>query len=75
MVEEKFMVEEKIIGFFGAKLKKEMSLIVLKDVVVFPRIALHLIIQRPQSLKALDFAMQHDRMAVFVAQKKKTKKK
>jgi len=75
MVEEKFMVEEKIIGFFGAKLKKEMSLIVLKDVVVFPRIALHLIIQRPQSLKALDFAMQHDRMAVFVAQKKEDEEK
>lgn len=69
------MNEEKMFGFFGGKFKKELPLIVLKDVVIFPHIAINLIIQRPQSLKALDFAMHHDRLAVFVTQKKEEDKK
>jgi ATP-dependent Lon protease len=69
------MIEEKIAGFLGGRFKKEMPLIVLKDVVIFPRIAVPLVIKRPQSLKALDYAMQHDRMAVFVVQKKEDEEK
>ncbi len=69
------MNEEKMFGFFGGKFKKDLPLIVLRDVVVFPRIAIHLVIQRQQSLKALDYAMHHDRLAVFVTQKREEEEK
>jgi ATP-dependent Lon protease len=40
------------------------------DVVVFPRVLLTLIIKREKTLQALNFAMQHDQLAVCVAQRK-----
>ena len=44
-------------------------MVVLRDAVVFPGIAMPLVVQRPKSLLALDFAMQHGGLALFVAQK------
>ena len=41
----------------------------LRDAVVFPGIAMPLLVQRPKSLAALDHAMKHDQLAFFVAQK------
>ncbi|MBU1146036.1 endopeptidase La [Patescibacteria group bacterium] len=53
-----------------SKAKKELAVIPLVDVVVFPRVALTLIVKREKTLKALDYAMQHDQLAVCAAQKK-----
>lgn len=64
------MAGEKFFGIFDNKVKKELALIPLVDVVVFPRVALTLVIKREKTLKALDYAMQHGGLAVCVAQKK-----
>lgn len=53
----------------GIKERKELPVVVLRDAVVFPGIAIPLMVQRPKSLLALDFAMQHGGLALFVAQK------
>lgn len=47
----------------------ELPLIPLKNVVLFPRVAMPLIIQRHKSMSALNTAMSQDRLVVFVAQK------
>ncbi|MEW6407670.1 MAG: endopeptidase La [Patescibacteria group bacterium] len=60
---------EEIFKFFKAKKDKEFALIPLRDLVVFPRIAIPIAAQRPKSLKALDYAIHTGRTAVFVAQK------
>lgn len=51
-------------------IKGKLPLIILKNMVVFPRAMFRLMVKRPQSLKALDFAMKHSRIALVVAQKK-----
>lgn len=56
-------------AFISIKDKRELPLVALRDAVVFPGIALPLLVQRPKSLAALDFAMKHDRLAFFTAQK------
>lgn len=61
--------KERVFKFFKTKMEKEYALIPLRDLVVFPRIAIPIAAQRPKSLKALDFAMQTGRLAVFVTQK------
>jgi ATP-dependent Lon protease len=55
--------------FLGIKEKKELPLVILRNTVIFPGVAMPLLVQRPQSLAALDYAMKHDQMALFVAQK------
>ncbi|MEK7607178.1 MAG: endopeptidase La [Patescibacteria group bacterium] len=56
-------------NMLGIKERKELPVVVLRDAVVFPGIAMPLVVQRPKSLLALDFAMQHGGLALFVAQK------
>jgi len=53
-------------------IKEELPLIILKNMVVFPRAMFRLIVKRPQSLKALDFSMKHGRITLAVVQKKET---
>ena len=48
---------------------KELPLIPLKNVVLFPRVAIPLLVQRPKSIGSLEHAMGRDQLAVFVAQK------
>ncbi len=55
--------------FFGSKGAKEVPLIPLKDTVVFPRIAVPIVVRRSKSLKALEDAMRKNRIIVFAAQK------
>lgn len=50
-------------------IKDELPLIPLKNVVLFPRVAIPLLVQRPKSAGSLDLAMSQDRLVVFVAQK------
>lgn len=50
-------------------LPKELPLIPLKNVVLFPRVAIPLLVQRPKSVNGLQDAMSRDGLAVFVAQK------
>ncbi len=50
-------------------IKDELPLIPLKNVVLFPRVAIPLLVQRPKSVGSLDLAMSLDRLVVFVAQK------
>jgi len=64
------MEAEKNLSTLDSKAKKELAIIPLVDVVVFPRVALTLIVKKEKTLKALDYAMQHDQMAVCVAEKK-----
>ncbi len=46
-----------------------MPLIPLKNVVLFPRVAIPLLVQRPKSIGSLNLAMSRDKLVVFVAQK------
>ena len=64
------MEAEKNLSTLDSKAKKELAIIPLVDVVVFPRVALTLMVKKEKTLKALDYAMQHDQMAVCVAEKK-----
>ena len=50
-------------------IKDELPLIPLKNVVLFPRVAIPLLVQRPKSAGSLDLAMSQDRLVVFAAQK------
>ncbi len=54
---------------FGNRQSAEVPLIPLRDTVVFPRIAVPIIVRRKKSLKALEEAMRHNRVAIFAAQK------
>ncbi len=48
----------------------ELPVIPLKNVVLFPRVAIPLLVQRPKSINSLREAIVHeDRLALFVAQK------
>ncbi len=48
---------------------EEIPLIALKNTVLFPRVVIPLIVQRPKSAGALDYAMARDRLVFFVTQK------
>ncbi|MDP3954575.1 MAG: endopeptidase La [bacterium] len=47
----------------------QLPVIALKNVVLFPRIAMPLLVQREKSVGALDYAMSGDRLVIFVTQK------
>ena len=64
------MEAEKFLGILDSKTRKELAVMPLVDVVVFPRVALTLVIKREKTMKALDFAMQRDGLAVCAAQKR-----
>jgi ATP-dependent Lon protease len=64
-----FVDAENLKGTIDNQAKKETAVIPLIDVVVFPRVALTLVIKREKSLRALDYAMQHNRVVFCVAQK------
>ncbi|MDP2933280.1 MAG: LON peptidase substrate-binding domain-containing protein, partial [bacterium] len=51
------------------EIKDELALIPLKNVVLFPRVAIPLLVQRPKSVGSLNFAASQDKLVVFVAQK------
>ncbi|MEK7154290.1 MAG: endopeptidase La, partial [Patescibacteria group bacterium] len=51
------------------EIKDELALIPLKNVVLFPRVAIPLLVQRPKSVNGLNFAASQDKLVVFVAQK------
>jgi ATP-dependent Lon protease len=48
---------------------EELPVIALKNVVVFPKSVVSVIIQRPKSVEALDFALTRSRLVLFVTQK------
>jgi len=48
---------------------EELPLIALKNTVLFPKVVIPLIVQRPKSIGALDDAMTKDRLVLFVTQK------
>ena len=48
---------------------EELPLIALKNTVLFPKVVIPLIVQRPKSIGALDSAMSRDRLVFFVTQK------
>ncbi len=54
---------------YNLDFKNELPLIPLKNVVLFPRIAIPLLVQRPKSVNSLNAAMAKGQIAVFVAQK------
>ncbi|MBI2062259.1 MAG: endopeptidase La [Candidatus Yanofskybacteria bacterium] len=47
----------------------ELPLIALKNTVLFPKVVIPLIVQRPKSVTALEDAMAHARLVFFVTQK------
>lgn len=53
----------------GFEIKNELPLIPLKNVVLFPRVVIPLLVQRSKSMASLDFAESQNRLVVFVAQK------
>ncbi|MDO8496730.1 MAG: endopeptidase La [bacterium] len=48
---------------------EELPLIALKNTVLFPKVVIPLIVQRPKSVGALESAMSRDRLVFFVTQK------
>jgi ATP-dependent Lon protease len=48
---------------------EELPVIALKNTVLFPKIVIPIIIQRPKSIGALDFAQAHNRLVLFVTQR------
>ncbi len=54
---------------FNINLNQDLPFIALKNVVLFPHVAMPLLVQRPKSIDSLDFAMSKDKLLVFVAQK------
>ncbi|MEY4723100.1 MAG: hypothetical protein RLZZ324_613, partial [Candidatus Parcubacteria bacterium] len=54
--------------FFSGKGAKRMPLIPLRDTVVFPRVAVPVIVRRDKSIKALEEGMKHGKIVALVAQ-------
>jgi len=48
---------------------EELPLIALKNTILFPKVVIPLIVQRPKSVGALESAMNRDRLVFFVTQK------
>lgn len=48
---------------------EQLSLIALKNTVLFPKVVIPLIVQRPKSIAALEDALAHERLVFFVTQK------
>src|SRR5437762_2059526 len=48
---------------------EELPVIALKNTVLFPKVVVPIIIQRPKSVSALDFALSRSRLVLFVTQK------
>src|SRR4030042_815458 len=48
---------------------RHLPLIALKNTVLFPKVVIPLIVQRPKSIAAMDQALTGDRLALFVTQK------
>lgn len=48
---------------------EELPLIALKNTVLFPKVVVPLIVQRPKSTAALEYAMTRERLVFFVTQK------
>ncbi len=48
---------------------EELPVIALKNTVLFPKLVIPIIIQRPKSVAALDFALTHNRLVLFTTQK------
>ena len=53
----------------GFHIPLDLPVIPLKNVVLFPRVAIPLLVQRPKSVNSLDRAMETGQLALFVAQK------
>ena len=49
---------------------RHLPLIALKNTVLFSKVVIPLIVQRPKSIAAMEQALSGDRMALFVTQKK-----
>ncbi|MFH1392548.1 MAG: endopeptidase La [bacterium] len=49
--------------------KDILPLIILDNIVIFPRVVLPLILKKPESLTALEFAMKNESLVVFMVQK------
>ena len=62
-------ISKSIKSFQSVKDKRELPVVALRDAIIFPGIAMPILVQRPKSLAALDFAMKHDQLAFFVSQK------
>ncbi len=56
-------------SIFNSPIPEALPLIALKNIVLFPKVVMPLIVQRPQSVSALDAAMARDRLVIFVTQK------
>ena len=56
-------------GNHNFQIPHDVPVIPLKNVVLFPRVAIPLLVQRPKSVNSLDHAMQGGQLALFVAQK------
>lgn len=54
--------------------KDKLPVIALKNVVLFPRLVIPLAIGRQKTMAALNYAVQQDKLALFVAQKDKSEK-
>src|SRR3989344_738549 len=48
---------------------EELPLIAMKNTVLFPKVVIPLIVQRPKSVAALEHALAHERLVCFVTQK------
>lgn len=51
------------------EISSELPVVALKNVVLFPRIIIPLVVQRPKSIAALEYALAKNSIVVFVAQK------
>ncbi len=47
----------------------ELPAIALKNTVLYPKVVIPIIIQRPKSVEALDYSLAHNRLVLFVTQK------
>ncbi|OGF21041.1 endopeptidase La [Candidatus Falkowbacteria bacterium RIFOXYB2_FULL_38_15] len=67
------MEAENLKGTIDSQTKKDIAVIPLIDVVIFPHVAITLMIKREKSLRALDYSMQHNRVIFCVSQKEDKK--
>lgn len=58
-----------MIKFGNVSVGSELPVVALKNVVLFPRIIIPLVVQRPKSIASLEYALTQDGLLVFAAQK------